>query len=389
MYQQKTVTAILLAAGESRRFGAGDKLTAPLGGRTVVERAASSLFSSPLVDQRIVVTAAERLEEMRTLFCDFSGVEVIPGGKTRCQSSLLGLQAAWGDLVLVHDGARPFLSPQVVERCLADALEYGACAAAIPAADTVKITDSDGLVLQTTPRKNTWRVQSPQAFLREKILAAYEKADPEDPSLTDDCMAAERAGLPVRMTPGAEENLKITTQKDYTLAQALGPRLGLWKEESTMIRTGIGQDSHRTSPPGTPGTMVLGGVPFPGWPPLQANSDGDVVLHALCNAISGVSCENILGERADRICQSGVTDSSVYVGEALRFLTGRVIHVSFTIECKEPKISPMIPAMRRRIGELLELPPDRVGITATSGEGLTGFGRGEGISVFCIVTVEG
>ena len=388
MYQQKTVSAILLAAGESRRFG-GDKLTAPLGGRTVVEWAARALFSAPWADQRIVVAAPDRVEELSALLGEFPGLEVIPGGSTRCESSLLGLRAARGELVLVHDGARPLLDQGTVERCLAAASAEGACAAAIHAADTVKVTDGAGRVLQTTPRKNTWQVQSPQAFRRELILAAYEKADPADPALTDDCMAAERAGFPVVLVPGSPANLKITAPSDLDLAKALGPALGLWKEEPPVIRTGIGQDSHRMSPPDAPGAMVLGGVPFPEYPPLLANSDGDVVLHALCNAISGVSCENILGERADRICQSGVTDSAVYVAEALRFLSGRVIHASFTIECREPKISPRIPAMRRRIGELLDLPPDRIGITATSGEGLTGFGRGEGISVFCIVTVEG
>ena len=389
LFEGKTVAAVLLAAGESRRFGR-DKLTAPLGGKTVVEWAARAVFSPPWVDRRIAVAAPERVEELRGLLAGaFPDAEVIPGGKTRCRSSLLGLEAAGTELVLVHDGARPLLDRGTAERCLAAAAAEGACAAAVRAADTVKVTDGEGRVLRTTPRKDTWQVQSPQAFRRELILDAYGKADQDDPGLTDDCMAAERAGYPVFLVEGDRANLKITAPGDLELAKALGPALGLWKEEAPMFRTGIGQDSHRMSPPGTPGTMVLGGVPFPEYPPLLANSDGDVVLHALCNAISGVSCENILGERADRICQSGVTDSAVYVGEALKYLTGRVVHVSFTIECREPKITPRIPAMRRRIGELLGLPPERVGITATSGEGLTGFGRGEGVSVFCVATVEG
>lgn len=153
------------------------------------------------------------------------------------------------------------------------------------------------------------------------------------------------------------------------------------------MKAAIGQDSHRFEEnPGKP--LVLGGVLFPGVPGLLANSDGDVVLHAVTNAVSGITCVNVLGGPADALCRAGITDSAVYLHKALEPLRGRISHLSISMECARPRITPRIPAMRENIARLLGIAPEAVGITATSGEGLTDFGRGLGISVFCILTVE-
>lgn len=153
------------------------------------------------------------------------------------------------------------------------------------------------------------------------------------------------------------------------------------------MRAAIGQDSHRFEKEyGKP--LILGGVLFPEEQGLSANSDGDVVLHAITNAISGITCRNILGAVADEMCRSGITNSAEYLREALKSLEGRISHLSVSIECMHPKISPMIPTMRESIAGLLDIQPQQVGITATSGEGLTDCGRGLGISVLCILTVE-
>lgn len=154
------------------------------------------------------------------------------------------------------------------------------------------------------------------------------------------------------------------------------------------IKTGLGQDSHRFDFENKTKKLVLGGIVFDGEPPLLGNSDADVVLHALCNAISGVTGVNILGAVSDALClKHGITDSTVYVQEALNYLKDwRITHVSFSIECKIPKITPKIHDMKTRISELLGLEKQDIGITATTGEGLTAFGRGEGIQAFCILT---
>ncbi len=153
------------------------------------------------------------------------------------------------------------------------------------------------------------------------------------------------------------------------------------------MKAAIGQDSHRFEENlGKP--LVLGGVLFPGEPGLLANSDGDVVLHAVTNAVSGITCVNVLGGPADELCRAGIIDSAVYLQKALESLQGRISHLSISMECARPRITPRIPAMRENIARLLGVAPGSVGITATSGEGLTDFGRGLGISVFCILTVE-
>lgn len=158
-------------------------------------------------------------------------------------------------------------------------------------------------------------------------------------------------------------------------------------------RFAIGQDSHafekdpakQYSKP-----LVLGGTVFANMPCLAANSDGDVVLHAVTNAVSGITCRNVLGGVADDMCKNGITDSGAYLKVALSDLAGtggKLVSVSVSIEAKRPRFFARIPEMRENLGKLLGIPADRCGITATSGEELTASGRGEGISVFAAVTV--
>ena len=154
------------------------------------------------------------------------------------------------------------------------------------------------------------------------------------------------------------------------------------------VRTGIGQDSHRFLPEDSTKPCLLGGLIFEGVPGFQANSDGDVILHALCNAISSVTGEIILGKRADELLEKdGITDSSVYLQEALKTLgKQQITHVAITVEAARPKFLKRIPELRRHIAEVMHLTLSQVGITATTGEGLTDFGCGEGVQCLCILT---
>jgi len=157
------------------------------------------------------------------------------------------------------------------------------------------------------------------------------------------------------------------------------------------MKVGIGQDSHRFDFDDKQKPLKLAGVIFEDHAPLKGNSDADVVLHSITNAISGVTCVNILGPIADKMClDEGITDSSVYLKEALKYLENdgnQIIHLSVSIECLTPKIAPKIPEMRANLSKLLNIPEKCIGITATSGEGLTPFGRGLGIQVISCVTV--
>jgi 2-C-methyl-D-erythritol 2,4-cyclodiphosphate synthase len=156
------------------------------------------------------------------------------------------------------------------------------------------------------------------------------------------------------------------------------------------VRTGIGQDSHRFLPSDSTKPCIVGGLIFDDAPGLNANSDGDVVFHAICNAITSLTGILILGNIADDLClKDGITDSEVYLAEAVKTLgKQRITHVALTIEGKKPKFKQRLVEMRQNIARVMNLDVTQVGITATSGEGLTDFGCGDGIQVFAIVTSE-
>lgn len=157
-----------------------------------------------------------------------------------------------------------------------------------------------------------------------------------------------------------------------------------------LIKVAIGQDSHRFNEDKCNKKLMLGGIAIEGCPALSGNSDADVVLHALTNAISGISCVNILGKIADDMClKEGITDSRAYLKKALETLDSqKIVHVSLSIEALRPKLAPYIESMRQSIGSLLGISPASVGLTATTGEGLTEFGKGNGIFCTAILTVQ-
>ncbi len=156
------------------------------------------------------------------------------------------------------------------------------------------------------------------------------------------------------------------------------------------MMVGIGQDSHRFDFEDKDKKLILGGIVFEGCHPLKGNSDADVILHSITNAVSGVTGINILGNISDELClDKGIKDSSIYLKEALKYLGNKkIVHLSISIECLKPKITPKLAEIRSSISELLGIPGNSIGITATTGEGLTQFGQGLGIQVFSCITVE-
>ncbi len=156
-----------------------------------------------------------------------------------------------------------------------------------------------------------------------------------------------------------------------------------------MIRVGIGQDSHRFDFDNPNKPLMVGGVEFPDHTPLQGNSDADVLLHALTNSISSITGKNIIGKISDKMCRSGITDSREYLKLAIADLGDeQIVHVAISIECRTPLMSPKIPDIKVSIATLLNIKQEQIGITATSGEGLTAFGRGEGVQASVIITTE-
>ena len=153
------------------------------------------------------------------------------------------------------------------------------------------------------------------------------------------------------------------------------------------MKVAIGQDSHKFDFNNQNKKLILGGIVFEGQPPLSGNSDADVILHSITNAVSGITCVNIIGKVSDDLCENGITDSKVYLEEALKYLKDDIVHLSISIECKTPKISSKIAEIRTSLADILKINESQIGITATTGEGLSEFGKGNGIQVFTVITV--
>ena len=218
--------AIVVAAGRSTRMGGADKLFAPLGGVPLLARALRAFQDSPLVDRIVLVLSAANLERGRELAAEYGIGKLAAaceGGPRRQDSVRLGLDALGTcDWVLVHDGARPLLSAELIERGLAAARETGAAVPAVPLADTVKEAAADGMVERTLDRSRLWAAQTPQVFRYDLLLRAHREVTAEvTADVTDDAAMLEALGLPVKLFEGSPANIKVTTPEDLRLAEAL------------------------------------------------------------------------------------------------------------------------------------------------------------------------
>jgi len=221
MNNQPKVGAIIVAAGESRRMGGVDKVLAPLGGKLILARVIDTFQKCKLVDQIVVVVNAKNIEKCRKLVAEerWSKVsDVCAGGRRRQDSVAAGLKLLNCQWVVIHDGARPLVTKDLIERGLKAAEETGAAIAAIPVTDTIKVAGDDRIVLETPPRQNLWAVQTPQVFRVDIIARAYEQTKGE---VTDDASLVEGLGFRVKLYMGSYDNIKITNSDDLALAEVL------------------------------------------------------------------------------------------------------------------------------------------------------------------------
>jgi 2-C-methyl-D-erythritol 4-phosphate cytidylyltransferase len=214
------VGAIILAAGSSERMEGVDKMLASLGGRALVAASIDAFASTQSVDELVVVASEANRAEIEAIVAESApAASVVLGGKRRRDSVQAGLDALSGsEYVVVHDGARPFVTTELIDACLAGARETGAALCAVPVTDTVKRGDEGGLVRGTVSRENLWLAQTPQAFRRDLLLQAHGATDID---ATDDAALIELMEAPVRIVMGTVRNLKVTTQADLALAEAL------------------------------------------------------------------------------------------------------------------------------------------------------------------------
>ena len=381
---RKTCAAVIVAAGSATRMQGIDKMLVPLAGVPVVLRSVRALAASDCIDSLVIVTRTECMETLRTLCAEVSKpVTVVAGGASRPESVLAGLAALpeGTELAAIHDGARPLVTQAVIAEAVEAAGHCGAAAPAVPVHDTIKQAEN-GLVRATPERKTLFAVQTPQVFdvklLKTVLRAAMERGI----ALTDDCSAVEAAGKPVVLTQGCEENLKITTPVDLTLAEAI------LKRRKTM-RIGHGYDVHRL----TEGRrLILGGVEIPFERGLDGHSDADVLVHALMDALLGAAGLRDIGvlfpdndPAYKNISSMLLLDRVMLTLEHAGYAVG---NVDVTVLVQRPKLKDYIPVMRENLARAMKIPLDCVNIKATTEEGLGFTGSGEGIACHAVCLLE-
>jgi len=382
--------ALVVAAGRGERFGGGrPKQYADLAGRPLLRHSLSALARHPAIDGVRAVINPDDAALYEAAGAGLDLLPAVPGGDSRQASVRLGLESMEElapDRVLIHDGARPFVAPDLIDRILA-ALDGpdGApgAIAAVPLADTLKREAAGpraGAIRETVPRDGLWRAQTPQGFRFAEILAAHRAAAGEA-ALTDDAAVAERAGLAVRLVEGSPTNLKVTTPADLE-------RAARWLAGGEETRIGSGFDVHRFC---AGDGVRLCGVPVPHDFALAGHSDADVGLHALVDAILGALGEGDIGQHfPPSDPQWRGADSGLFAAHARGRVAargGRIVNLDVTLICEAPKIGPHRPAMTARLAELFGLDAARVNVKATTTERLGFTGRGEGIAAQATATV--
>lgn len=375
---------LIVAAGRGTRLGGAPKQYRSIGGEPVLRRTARLFLSHPAVD---AVRCVIHPEDGDIYASAVEGLDLLPpvhGGCARQDSVRLGLESladASPAFVLVHDAARPFVAPDLIDDCLAALDGADGAVACLPVHDTLKRAGEENALTATIDRTGLWRAQTPQAFHFLKILRAHRDAAGEE--MTDDAAVAERAGLRVVRTAGSEDNVKITTIEDLERAERK------LTGASRSTRTGTGFDVHRFGPGDG---VIICGVAIPHDRALMGHSDADVGLHAITDALLGAIGAGDIGSHfppSDERWRGA--DSAVFARHAADLVQGRggrIENVDVTIICERPKIGPNRAVMVSRVAEILDLPPDRVSVKATTTEGLGFTGRGEGIAAQAAVSVS-
>jgi 2-C-methyl-D-erythritol 4-phosphate cytidylyltransferase/2-C-methyl-D-erythritol 2,4-cyclodiphosphate synthase len=358
----------------------------------MLSRSIGAFAAHPEVDDILVVIRPDDAGLYAAASQPYAGRlrRAVPGGARRQDSVRAGLEALASDppsSVLIHDAARPFVSAELISRVIGTLDERQGAVPGLPVTDTLKWV-ARGQVIGTAERDQLWRVQTPQGFRFETILAAHRAAAHEPArEFTDDAGIAEWFGLDVALVEGAEDNRKLTTPEDLKRADELLKAGGAGG--SATIRVAQGYDVHAF---GAGDAVILCGVTIPHPKKLIGHSDADVGLHALTDALLGTIAEGDIGVHfpPSDARWSGVA-SEVFLKHAaslLRERGGTIVHADITLLCEAPRIGPYRDLMRSRIAAMLGVQVTQVSIKATTNEGLGFIGRGEGIAAMATATVS-
>lgn len=378
MGQNRKISALIVAAGRGTRAGGGlAKQYREIGGIAMLKRAVAPFSTHPDIDEVIAVIPAGDTAQAGEIIGD-ARIRLVEGGAARALSVRAGLAVVTGQHVLIHDGARPFVSRRIIDDVIAALDTADAAAPALPVTDALWSGDA-GMVAGGVTRDRLYHAQTPQGFLTEAIRAAHARADD---TLPDDVGAARAQGIAVRITAGSADNFKVTTPEDFTRAErVVGSR-------PMDVRTGNGFDVHRFGPGDH---VMLCGVSLPFGRGLKGHSDADVGLHAITDAIYGALAEGDIGQHfppSDPEWRGASSDR--FLAHAVGMARERgftLTHIDCTLICELPKIGPHQEAMRAAVAGIAGIDPARVSVKATTSERLGFTGRGEGIAAMATATL--
>ena len=376
MNKNLKTSAIICAAGKGERAGFGrNKLFTTVAGAPVIYHTLKA-FDIPEISEVILACAEEDLKEMRAIAAPFN-CRIVTGGSTRTETVKKALKAVTGDVVLIHDGARPFVTREIILNCIASVEGYGSGVCALPVTDTVAHVEY-GVVVDVPPRDETFAVQTPQGFMTENIRHAYDMAG--DKTYSDDSTVYAEFVAPPRICEGDRGNIKLTYAADFR------------REYPAVIqggRIGFGVDVHAF---GEGDGITLAGVKIPFNKTLIAHSDGDVVLHALTDALFSAAGLKDIGHYFP-------CDDDKYLGadsgKLLKIALEEVkkaglepANISVTIQAEKPKLAIYIDKMVEKLAELTCVDKSCVAVAAGTSEKLGFVGEGLGICAYCAVSVR-
>jgi 2-C-methyl-D-erythritol 4-phosphate cytidylyltransferase/2-C-methyl-D-erythritol 2,4-cyclodiphosphate synthase len=374
--------AVIVAAGVGLRMGGIDKSALEVGGRPMLRWAVDAMRAARSVRRIVVVTAADRVASVRALSWLAPEVVVVPGGARRQESVAAGVRATDAEVVLVHDVARPLASPALADRVAEAAAAHGAAIPVLAVPDSLKRVDG-GVVSGSLDRAGVARAQTPQGARRALLLPALEALADGSETFGDEAEVLARHGIAVRTVPGEPGALKVTDPADLPVVEAFA--------RSAAPRHGWGVDSHPFGP--TDG-LRLGAIEIAEAPRLHGHSDGDVVLHALCDALLGAARMGDLGrlfpagERRTRGIDSRELVREVVVRLAAAGL--RPVRADIAIRGARPRLGGgRLDGMAHAIAGLLGVEPDAVALSAATGNLSGDEGAGRVISATALVEVAG
>lgn len=361
-----SISGIILCAGSGTRSGLGyNKMLYYIGKKTILEMTVDRFMASR-VQSVMIVAPQNDLSVITELLEDYKNVHICVGGDTRTESVRAGLnEIGHCDIVVIHDGARPFITPQIIDKSIESVIAYGSGVVAVPTVDTIKEI-SNNEVVRTLSRSGLFNIQTPQSFDYNKITDAYNKVPG---NYNDDSEVFERAGYIPKIVVGDYDNIKVTTVHD------------LFKVSATRSKIGVGFDVHQLVQ-GWP--LILGGIVIPHNKGLKGHSDADVLVHAIMDSLlsaAGLPDIGVLFPNTDDRFKGA--NSMNLLSNVFTTITARgfkIGNISAVIMAEKPRLTPYVDKMRENIANTLLLAAEQINISTTTTENLGIIGEEKGIA---------